>query len=592
MLIPSQFMTKAPSKKLPFASKWLVTLVRFYVMLHFPKGNYFCHKCKVGGCGEHKQTDAGFRSMFETSSPRSAAETLTELHTQVELACNGVKAAVEAWQTSTSMKDLYRGYWIDDLLKRFHRLKKANLNLDRAEITQQLQDWVKQNESIIYNPFLSVKGFDVSKDTPIEILHTILLGVVKYKWHGSHTSWNPTKKETYTLCLQATNTIGLSIASIQANYIMQFANSLIDQQFKQVAQTCLFHMHDLVDAPQFEIWKVLGELLPLLWYPEIDDMDQYLLDVETAISNILDIFVILDPIKILAKNELHILVHAEADICCHGPLLHVQTESFECFNVIFRSCSILSNHLAPSCDITHQLVHQEGLKHHLTGGWWLFSLTGEWEYAGWAVRDFLSQHPILQSLLGWTSPTELEQGSVKLMPLKWVKGQPTPSCQNFTLAQTEAKSSMNIHSYDITTMWQRCVHVISKSHDICPVLSWVYAISPVTKEPISTTSSRALLALLSSSMFFVFQTLLIIPLTNIEFIFNVQHNCYTAKCTATGSQAKKQEWVDSNISESFIEHQPLEEHIINTTAFHNAHLLRCCLPPSTWAPLPLFALED
>ncbi|KAF7343758.1 hypothetical protein MSAN_01956500 [Mycena sanguinolenta] len=578
------------------------------------KGNYFCRKCKVGGCGEHKRTDTGFRSMFETGSPRSATETLTELHTQVELACNGVKAAVEARQTSTGVKDSYTGYWIDDLLKRFHRLKKANPNLDRAEITQQLQDWVKQNESIIYNPFLSVKGFDVSKDTPIEILHTILLGVVKYGWHGSHTSWNPAKKETYTLRLQATNTIGLSIPSIRANYIMQFANSLIGRQFKQVAQTCLFHMHDLVDAPQFEVWKALGELLPLLWYPEIDDMDQYLLDVETAISNVLDIFAILDPTKILAKNKLHILVHAEADIRRHGPLLGVQTESFECFNAIFRFCSILSNHLAPSRDIAHQLAHQEGLKHRLTGGWWLSSLTGEWECAGWAVRDFLSRHPILQSLLGWTSPTELEQGSVKLMPLKRVKGQPTPSRQDFTLAQTEAKSSMNIRSYDITTTWQRCVHVISKSRDICPVLSWVYAISPVTKEPMlgrindiftSTAGSVVVLDVfrVSSERHPIWnlpklsrrqgeQTLLIVPSTNIEFIFNVQHDCYTAKCTTTGSRAKKQERVDSNISESFIEHQPLEEHIINTTAFHNAHLLRRCLPRSAWAPLPLFTPED
>ncbi|KAJ7852337.1 hypothetical protein B0H14DRAFT_2174649, partial [Mycena olivaceomarginata] len=79
---------------------------------------------------------------------------------------------------------------------------------------------------------------------------------------------------------------------------------------------------------------------------------------------------------------------------------------------------------------------------------------------------------------------------------------------------------------------------------------------------------------------------------NIEFIFNVQHDCYSAKCIASGNRAKKQERVDSNITESFIEHQPLEEHVINTTAFHNAHLLRRCLPRSAWAPVPMFTPED
>ncbi|KAJ7310818.1 hypothetical protein DFH08DRAFT_918219 [Mycena albidolilacea] len=255
--------------------------------------NCFCRKCKVGGCGEHKRTDAGFHSMFDARVPRSAAETLTELHEQVELACLGVKAAVEARQTDTGVKDSYTNHWINDLLRRSCELKKADPNLDSAQIVQQLKDWVKQNR-------------------------------------------NPPHNSTW-----------------YSNYIMQFANSLIGRQFKQVAQTCIFHMHDL------------GELLPLLWYPEIDNMDQYLVDVETAISNILDIFAALDPTKILAKNKLHILTHAKADILRH--------ESYECFNAIFRFCSILSNHLAPSRDIAHQLAHQEG---------WLSSSTGNWECAG------------------------------------------------------------------------------------------------------------------------------------------------------------------------------------------------------------------
>lgn len=44
--------------------------------------------------------------------------------------------------------------------------------------------------------------------------------------------------------------------------------------------------------------------------------------------------------------------------------------------------------------------------------------------------------------------------------------------------------------------------------------------------------------------------------------------------------------------ESFVEHQPLEEFVINTTAFHNAHLLRRCLPRSAWAPVPMFTPDD
>ncbi|KAJ7717128.1 hypothetical protein B0H16DRAFT_1433890 [Mycena metata] len=527
------------------------------------KGNYFCRKCKVGGTGEHKRTADGFHCMFEAGAPRTAADTLRELHKQVELACYGVEAAVKARQTDTGVKDAYTSHWIKDLIRRAQELKKGDPTLTSVEIVKELMDWVKANESTIYNPFLGIKGFDVSKDTPIEILHTILLGIVKYAWHPTHTGWSAPKKTTYTLRLEATNTVSLSIPPIRASYIMQFANSLIGRQFKQIAQTCVFHMYDLTDGLQFSAWKAMGELMPLLWYPEIDNLEQYLVDVETAVSNVLDIFAMLDPTKLIAKNKLHVMAHTRGDILRHGVLLGSATEAFECFNAIFRQCSILSNHLAPSRDIVRQLAHQEGLKHRLTGG--------------------------------------------------WVKGKPTPSRLDVKLTDTSAKAAINLGEYLADSTWQHCINVIAKSKDICPLASWVYAISPVTTLPILGRIEAILTDGCSPIILLdVFQvsderhttpnlpkllqrqeeqTLLIVPSTNIQFLFNVQHDCITADCTASGTRAKMQERVESSVTESFVEHQPIEKWVINTTAFHNAHLLRRALPRSAWAPVPMFTLE-
>lgn len=46
---------------------------------------------------------------------------------------------------------------------------------------------------------------------------------------------------------------------------------------------------------------------------------------------------------------------------------------------------------------------------------------------------------------------------------------------------------------------------------------------------------------------------------------------------------------ESGRTERFIEHQPVERHIINTHSLHNAHLLREILPRELWCPKPLLS---
>ena len=123
----------------------------------------------------------------------------------------------------------------------------------------------------------------------------------------------------------------------------------------------------------------------------------------------LDLFAMIDPSKMTSKIKLHLLVHLREDILHFGPLVSVAMETFECFNAIFRYCSVFSNHLTSSQDIAFQLASQEVLKYRLTGGWWLTG-NGEWEQPGPSVRKFIHAHPTLQVLMGWTSAEPLVNG--------------------------------------------------------------------------------------------------------------------------------------------------------------------------------------
>ncbi|KIJ89549.1 hypothetical protein K443DRAFT_16001 [Laccaria amethystina LaAM-08-1] len=148
-------------------------------------------------------------------------------------------------------------------------MQKLQPSRPPCEIQYELMAWVDANKPAIYNSFLMMPGFYASRDTPVEILHTILLGVVKYIWHVSHSSWTSAQQKVYSGRLQATEDSGLSIHPIRASYIMQYANSLIGRQLKTLVQVNAFHVYNLVDSIHFLLTKAIGELAALLWFPEI-----------------------------------------------------------------------------------------------------------------------------------------------------------------------------------------------------------------------------------------------------------------------------------------------------------------------------------
>jgi hypothetical protein len=210
-------------------------------------------------------------------------------------------------------------------------------------------------------------------------------------------------------------------------------------------------------------------------------------DVEVAAANILDLFAKIEPSRMTSKIKLHLLTHLKADILCFGPLVGVATEVFECFNVIFRYCSIYSNHLAPSRDIAFQLASQEAIKCRLTGGLWR-AADGQWKQPGPLVRNFIHDNPTLQALVGWSAADPLvnngsdnlflfycslpsqQLGSFKLEPLKCNARQNIQSLKYISWLQTQGSKAVNPLE-DANSEWAPCRYVAARSGDKCLVRS-------------------------------------------------------------------------------------------------------------------------
>ncbi|THU86209.1 hypothetical protein K435DRAFT_822219 [Dendrothele bispora CBS 962.96] len=568
--------------------------------------NQFCRRCHVGGTHREKESDSGYHSLFEIGVLRSAAETKNNLTEQLRTAMlGGDDKRVSTLQTATGTKDKVAEYWIEILRNRANAILEACPTTSENELVTELSKWLDEQPGDKMNPLLDIAGLDPTRDTPVEILHTILLGIVKYTWFMFHSRiTDESQRQLFVSRLQSTDTNGLTIPPFRAAYMMQYRNGLIGKHFKALMQTMVFHVHDLVTPAEFEVIKAVGELGAMLWVPQIDNMERYTQDLEVRIGNVLDAFAAVDPNKIAVKVKLHLLPHIIPDCRRYGPAIHNSTEIFECFNAIFRMCSVLSNHQAPSRDIAWKIASMDRLKHILSGGYWLQD--GEWVQASPRVQRILQVDPVIQQHLGWVPPQKVQFGKVtplsekKTISLEWVK--------------TQASS---VHPAVKATVWEENRSVIAQSGDICTKGSWIAVrrsnsefmigrlaeiLSPtitidgdpdyiLTVETFSLGENRhpdfdmpILRRPTAAENIPAFMT---VGISDVLFSLSVQHDCRLNRCQLTAQRVVRQEHKETSQQVSVLAHSNDDNFIVNMHALHNATLLRQLLPRCLTEPKSL-----
>ncbi|KAJ7795313.1 hypothetical protein B0H14DRAFT_2621088 [Mycena olivaceomarginata] len=392
-------------------------------------------------------------------------------------------------------------------------------------------------------------------------------------------NWDDKKGEVFASRLQAASISGLSLPPPRPRYVVQYKNSLIGKHFKMLQQIGVFQLHDLCTPLILDLWKATGELGAYLWFPEIKDMRVYLADLQVLVDNLLDIWGLIDPNRILVKGKLHVLPHTLDD-----------------------TRRILSNHLSPSHDIAATLADMERFKHMVSGGWWQDSTGGEYIRAGSSVRSFLTSNRELQRRLGWSEKTTLASGIVKLEAVK----NRVSSKWNLPLQEPEP----------VGATWAHCKYVSAQTGDLCKPGFWVfiqtsdvhYSFSLATPFPARITKILAREGSNSNNATVIVEpfvvldvkdarlnmpllvpspdaTLMAINPMDIMLSFNVQHDCVHSKCKPDMVRVR-QERTLTDRTELQITHTEEQRFILNMHALHNGHLIGDILPRSLTAPVP------
>ncbi|KAG6859022.1 hypothetical protein C0991_001478, partial [Blastosporella zonata] len=131
----------------------------------------------------------------------------------------------------------------------------------------------------LFSPVWRIPGLDPHSDTPVEILHIVLLGFVKYFWRDVVS--NQVKKNSFEYNiliarLESFEVSGLNIPKLSGQTLVKYAGSLTGRDFRAIAQAAPFVLQGIVSPRCYLAWVALSNLVPLIWQPVIEDIDSHI----------------------------------------------------------------------------------------------------------------------------------------------------------------------------------------------------------------------------------------------------------------------------------------------------------------------------
>ncbi|KAH7931055.1 hypothetical protein BV22DRAFT_999145, partial [Leucogyrophana mollusca] len=572
--------------------------------------NYFCRTCDVGGNKEYKQSSAGYNSIFTSGNLRTPEGTAGEVKKQIQAALqSGATEKLKNLVSSTGIRDSSSSAIITTLVELGKHLRKRVAGAPVAPESEIQAKLEKELETLLgggsladsINPLLGMQSLDIHMDTPTEILHTILLGVVKYFWGQTAFLLDKSKLlGIFQARLESIEKDGLNAPCLNADYICHYKGSLIGKHFKSLAQVMPYLIYDLVPKSVLDGWTTIGELVVLIWHTKIENSEAYLAQLSRTINDFLNITAQCAPSILINKPKFHFLIHLPAYIRRFGPAIIFSTERYESFNHVFRLACIYGNRQAPSRDTCKTFARQDIVKHIATGGYWFDAASRKWVQGGQEVLGYLAAHPEQARLLGLhpTSDPAIGENSangktVRMDVVSW---------KNTRCAAILGTSHQNLHHYQGATLVtsegetsRLNGHVI-----FCDPKDGRMKIARIREILISAEGQHVVNHVALQLLVFgpALHPLLHVPcleLSDEETVVspekivcavNIQHNCIDSQCIDTSQKKARQEHFETSKTTTIITHKPTVHYLLNTYSIHNYTHIRSVVPENL-LPTPL-----
>ncbi|KZT18999.1 hypothetical protein NEOLEDRAFT_1048020, partial [Neolentinus lepideus HHB14362 ss-1] len=155
---------------------------------------------------------------------RSRQETTSYLKSQLDMALRvGGFTAVKVARTATGIKDTFLAFFLDKLFKisKKRGKSKEKKQSELAQAATHLPPLMR-----MMSPVWRIQDLDPHADTPVEILHVILLGFVKYFSRDAMARLKDDQKRILIARLTSIDISGLGISPLAGATLVNYAGSL------------------------------------------------------------------------------------------------------------------------------------------------------------------------------------------------------------------------------------------------------------------------------------------------------------------------------------------------------------------------------
>ncbi|KAI7874436.1 uncharacterized protein EV154DRAFT_569723 [Mucor mucedo] len=243
--------------------------------------------------------------------------------------------------------------------------------------------------------FLRLNAFDPTRDCPVEVLHTVSLGCVKYLVdYLTKTVLSPSEIVTLDAALQSSRNRDAYPRTFRRS--LRHSGSFVGRDYKQLVQVLPTVLNRVfTDENQFGLFKrcftSLAKLCSLIYIRGVEsNFDKYILWFENALKDFTYHLYGLDnsicqttqskPPLFSLRPKVHMLYHLLEDIKRFGCPLQYETESSEQFNKFIREHLFMTNRQYTSRDVAKRFGKQFICRQIFNG--FSFNYTKEWKENG------------------------------------------------------------------------------------------------------------------------------------------------------------------------------------------------------------------